>query len=445
MNLADTLVIKQQNLFLIALRDGCLPQHDPHPLGLYFQDCRHLSAYEWRLNGEVPLLLQASDARGGRALHELTNPPLTLSDGSTVAPQSLSLRLDRMLDEPANMRERLVLSSHHHENVRLDLELHVAAYFASMLAIRGLVQSNTGPVDPEVNGDGLVFSAMGRDGILRSIRIETREAPRRLEGGRLLFDAEIRAGGTYELESLFSVAESGNGVARGAARRRSAPERTRISSDDELFHRVLARSLQDLDLLRSHLGGHSYFAAGVPWFATLFGRDSLITAIEALSFVRGDPEQTLRLRGGMLGRQIDHNRDEEPGKVLHELRVGEPANVGETPFARWTWMATLWSNTRGARSTAWRPTPGRPLAAPIASSRFRVMSSGRCAGWRGCSTSKARVTPPMSCARVPMPRRRRSSASGWRTPGAMRSASTARSGQAPVSPRTRVTSFGRAR
>jgi glycogen debranching enzyme len=335
LNLADTLVVKQQNLFLISLRDGCLPHHDPHPLGLYFQDCRHLSAYEWRLNGEVPLLLQASDARGTRALHELTNPPLTLADGSTVAPQSLSLRLDRTLDEPANMRERLVLSSHHHESVRLDLELHVAADFAPMLAVRGLVQSNARPVDPEVNGDSLVFSVMGRDGILRSTRIETGETPRRWEGGRLLFDAEIPAGGRYELEFLFSLAESGNGVARSAARRQPAPEGTRISSDDELFNRVLARSLKDLDLLRSNLGGHRYFAAGVPWFATLFGRDSLITAIETLSFVRGDAEQTLRLLGGMLGRQIAHDRDEEPGKVLHELRLGEPVNLGETPFARY--------------------------------------------------------------------------------------------------------------
>jgi glycogen debranching enzyme len=84
---------------------------------------------------------------------------------------------------------------------------------------------------------------------------------------------------------LFSVAESGNGVARGVGRRQPAPERTRISSDDELIDRVLARSLQDLDLLQSNLGGHRYFAAGVPWFAMLFGRDSPITAIETLWFV----------------------------------------------------------------------------------------------------------------------------------------------------------------
>ena len=108
-----------------------------------------------------------------------------------------------------------------------------------------------------------------------------------------------------------------------------------MTSDDQLFNRILRRSLDDLELLHSELDGQSYYAAGVPWFATLFGRDSLITAFETLSFVPGVAEGTLRLLAGRLGREYDDERDEEPGKVLHELRVGEPATLGETPFARY--------------------------------------------------------------------------------------------------------------
>jgi glycogen debranching enzyme len=108
-----------------------------------------------------------------------------------------------------------------------------------------------------------------------------------------------------------------------------------VRSDDELFNRILARSLQDLDLLRSELDGQSYFAAGIPWFATLFGRDSLIAAMETVSFLPGISEETLRLLGRRLGRELNDDRDEEPGKVLHELRVGELATLGETPFAHY--------------------------------------------------------------------------------------------------------------
>jgi glycogen debranching enzyme len=73
----------------------------------------------------------------------------------------------------------------------------------------------------------------------------------------------------------------------------------------------------------------------VPWYATLFGRDSLITAFQTLSFLPATAEETLRLLGGRLGQEFNDERDEEPGKVLHELRVGEPATLGETPFARY--------------------------------------------------------------------------------------------------------------
>jgi glycogen debranching enzyme len=117
--------------------------------------------------------------------------------------------------------------------------------------------------------------------------------------------------------------------------RRRHGDGARVESDDQLFNRILRRSLDDLELLHSELDGHSYYAAGVPWFATLFGRDSIITAFETLSFVPGIAEGTLRLLAERLGQEYDDERDEEPGKVLHEWRVGEPATLGETPFARY--------------------------------------------------------------------------------------------------------------
>jgi glycogen debranching enzyme len=111
--------------------------------------------------------------------------------------------------------------------------------------------------------------------------------------------------------------------------------RTRVQADDELFNRVLDRSLLDLRMLRSQLDGQAYCAAGIPWFATLFGRDSLITAIEMLAFDPSLAEQTLRVLARRLGRRVDPVHEEEPGKVLHELRSGEVAATGVTPLARY--------------------------------------------------------------------------------------------------------------
>ena len=150
-----------------------------------------------------------------------------------------------------------------------------------------------------------------------------------------MFDLDLEARGAIDLVVDFEVSEESDGEVWTGAPRKRHEDGTTVTSDDQLFNRILARSLDDLELLRSELDGHSYYAAGVPWFATLFGRDSLITSFQTLSFVRGIPEETLRLLAGRLGQEYNDERDEEPGKVLHELRVGEPAALGETPFARY--------------------------------------------------------------------------------------------------------------
>jgi glycogen debranching enzyme len=336
LNLADATVIKLENLFMVAPRDGDLPA-PPQAFGLWYRDCRHLSAHRLRLNGERPLLLQASDAPGARALHELTNAALPLPGGGTLPPQSLSLRVERSLEEePGQLLELILLRSHHLGELRLGLELSLGADFEPMLAVRGLVKRpEPPPVETALDRRTLRWSTNGRDGVVRTTTVELSEPPAAAGGETLRFELDLPPGGERRLELRITVGETGAGSgAVGPGPRRPAA-RTQVRSDDELFNRILARSLHDLGLLRSELDGLFYFAAGVPWFATLFGRDGLITAMQTLSFEPGVGGDTVRLLGGRLGRVLDDERDEEPGKVLHELRVGEPAALGETPFARY--------------------------------------------------------------------------------------------------------------
>jgi glycogen debranching enzyme len=112
-------------------------------------------------------------------------------------------------------------------------------------------------------------------------------------------------------------------------------DRCRVAVDEELVERVLRRCLLDLRLLTSELDGHRYYAAGLPWYAALFGRDSIIAALETIAFDAATAEQTLRVLADRLGRELDDEHDEEPGKVLHEWRQDELAAAGLTPFARY--------------------------------------------------------------------------------------------------------------
>ena len=106
---------------------------------------------------------------------------------------------------------------------------------------------------------------------------------------------------------------------------------TQVRTEHVPLAKVLGRSLRDLAMLRSRLEEQAFYAAGVPWFVALFGRDALLVAMETLAY---DPEiagQTLRLLARHQGEVDDPSRDEEPGKILHEYRVGELAHVGAIP------------------------------------------------------------------------------------------------------------------
>lgn len=106
-----------------------------------------------------------------------------------------------------------------------------------------------------------------------------------------------------------------------------------MHSDSLVLNQIMNRSLRDLRALRSRLDNQEYFAAGVPWFVTLFGRDSLLTALQTLAYEPGIAAQTLRLLAHYQGQKVDDWRDEQPGKILHELRIGEMARTGQIPHS----------------------------------------------------------------------------------------------------------------
>jgi glycogen debranching enzyme len=110
---------------------------------------------------------------------------------------------------------------------------------------------------------------------------------------------------------------------------------TSVATDHELFNRTINRSIADLRLLVNDgpTDGERYVAAGIPWFATLFGRDSIITALQMLAFRPQIAVETLDVLASLQATEVDEFRDAEPGKILHELRVGETARAGELPHS----------------------------------------------------------------------------------------------------------------
>ena len=342
--LTDTVVLKEGNAFLVSTREGAVPLEGDHPLGLYLDDGRFLSGHELRVGGAPPRLLVTSEVSGAEVVHELTNPALDLPGGGALALQTLQIRLERTLVDETTLHERVRIHLYGRDEVELHVEIALAADFRPMLALRGLAHPPPPGVEVEAVSSGLRFSARGRDGVRRATTVTADPPPASADGSTLWFRLALAPGHARDVLLTYDLHQAPEHPApprtprtEPTPRRRAedAGEAMRVRADDALFERILERSLEDLRMLRSSIDGLRYYAAGVPWYATLFGRDSLITGLQALAYDPDIAADTLRLLAAHIGRVEDPIREEEPGKIVHELRMGEVAALDLVPLARY--------------------------------------------------------------------------------------------------------------
>jgi glycogen debranching enzyme len=106
---------------------------------------------------------------------------------------------------------------------------------------------------------------------------------------------------------------------------------TQLVTDNEQFNELLDRSLRDLRALYTLTPDGGVLAAGIPWYVTIFGRDALIASHQILSINAAPAREALLMLAKHQGTEVDDWRDEEPGKILHEVRQGELARAGVVP------------------------------------------------------------------------------------------------------------------
>jgi glycogen debranching enzyme len=342
---AELLVIKSGEPFLCARPDGDIRAPALGGEGLYHHDTRVLSELRLSFAGAEPVLLSHSVESGYRAVVDATNPELRDGGAEPVPQETLNLRRTFVIDE--RLYVEIEVRSFNRRAVTVPLDLRLAADFADVFEVRGVRRRSTrGRVMvPNVNGSSVAFAYEGQDGLFRETQVELEPSPTTcgLEGERVRASWGLSLAPGEARRILVTVAPS----ARPAPRPRrtlhaalSDLERAdrewqagcaRIETDNELFQSVMSASVRDLHALLTPADGGRLPAAGIPWYVAPFGRDSLLSAYEALLLNPGIARETLKVLAALRAREDEPWRDAEPGKILHELRAGELARAGLIP------------------------------------------------------------------------------------------------------------------
>ena len=315
------------------------------PDGLFHADTRYLSRLAVTLDGRQLLLLGSTilhDNAG--AVTDLTNPDIMI-DGRITMPKD-TIHLSRFLYLWDGMvHERFALHNHGTETVRFVLALGFRSDFADIFEVRGLKRAARGSVlEPALSPAGVVLAYDGLDGLRRTTEIAVSPEPLTMERAQICHAIELAPGARW---TGFITIGCGNsrpasaisflGNLRLARRSHTTLRRhsVRLSTSSPMASRLVDRSIADLAMLLTATPEGLYPYAGIPWFSTTFGRDGIIIAIELLWLDPGIARAVLTRLAAFQAQQTDPASDAEPGKILHELRLGEMATLGEVPFGRY--------------------------------------------------------------------------------------------------------------
>ncbi|MGK5443597.1 amylo-alpha-1,6-glucosidase [Micromonospora sp. URMC 105] len=309
--------------------------------GLVHLDTRLLSEWVLTVNGSRLLELRAETIDHYSAQHVLTNPDLP-----GLPPDSLGIRRLRFVGD--GFRERVEMVSFRPEPVHVRLQLAVGADFADLFEVKSLVRDRSARITRDHQPAELCFSYAG-DGFAAQTRVCSSVPADRVDGDALEWEFTLQPRGGWKVDLQvplppgLGVVEPVRGDIGDVFHRRAddplrrwTSERAMLSSDSPALERTMRRSRDDVTALRLDLEvkGQRIMlpGAGLPWFLAVFGRDTLITAYQTLVAGPALAKGALLGLARLQGNECDDFTDEEPGKILHEVRSGELTRTGAKPY-----------------------------------------------------------------------------------------------------------------
>ena len=341
------IVVHADDHFVVTEPDGTI---DPgRQQGFFASDTRLISRYNLQINGERPTLLNSAAVTASGARYEFTNPPL--GSGEDALPEHVvHLRIDRVVGD--GVHEDYDLVNYHDDEIDLTLEVSTESDFSDLFDVKAGKVARRGTRESRWS-DGRLDTVYRNAEFERAVRIEIvspTSVPHYADGS-IWFRVQLAPRGTWHACVYWLPVVGGTDPIkheepcheiagdRSPRRRQAAKWRqqcARFETSDRDVTSTVERSIDDLADLRirrhdiegtdgDEASGSWTVAAGVPWFVTLFGRDSLVVALQTFAVAPCFALGMLRALVPLQGDGLDDWRDMQPGKIEHEIRHGELA------------------------------------------------------------------------------------------------------------------------
>ncbi|MBO0733951.1 MAG: amylo-alpha-1,6-glucosidase [Methylocapsa sp.] len=344
------LALHQGNTVLLTERDGQI--NFPSDKGLYFLDTRLLGSWQIYANGVPWELLNSASISHYAARINLINPVIPAQEGD-IGARSVGLVIGRWID--GGLHEDLTVCNYGAAQVRFDLELALRCDFADLFDVKQKRLVRRGQIATEwVDDDLLLRNVYRHKDFCRELAVIAGKYDSKpvFANGRITFRVELPPGGKWQSCLLYELGDGKTRLqaprgcietsplsraGRSLANWRGAVLKIRTANGN--FQRVFEQAVDDMAALRLPFErtGHLEFlpAGGVPWFVAFFGRDSLIAALQNTVVYPAFAKGALDALGALQANERDDYRDAEPGKIVHELRLGELAHfrlIPHTPY-----------------------------------------------------------------------------------------------------------------
>jgi glycogen debranching enzyme len=339
-------VLKYGTMFAVFDRLGDIRCSGLGEQGVFFEGTRHLSEMSLELWKERPLLLSSTiEPNNFLFTADLANLDVSRQNTVVIHRGTLHLLRSKFLWR-GSVYEEMKFVNYGMEALSVPMNISFAADFVDIFQVRGMTRERSGRMlDPETSADCIVLGSEGLDGVVRRTRIRCHPAPEQVLEQEMKFRLALEpkaeatlAFGIYCENELTAHREYTYAQAVGRAEtemkslQRTLPH---IASSNSRFNDWINRSYADVQMMTIGNPETNYPYAGVPWFSTVFGRDGIVTAMQMLWVGPSLAKGVLEFLANTQAIEVDPEREAEPGKILHEMRHGEMANLNEIPFARY--------------------------------------------------------------------------------------------------------------